>query len=207
MEEFNRKAHWENVYTTKELTNVSWYQPVPETSLEFLEQSNLPFTAKIIDVGGGDSYLADHLLELGYTDITVLDISEHALERAKARLGDKAALIKWIVSDACAFVPSESYDFWHDRAVFHFLTNEKEIKAYLQVLSQGIKAGGTLVLGTFSEDGPTKCSGILIKQYTEKSMIELLKPDFENLSCLRADHPTPFNTVQNFVFCSFLKRE
>lgn len=207
MENFNRKTHWENIYTTKELTNVSWYQSVPETSLGFLAQSKLPLTAKIIDVGGGDSFFADHLLKLGYTDITILDISEHALERAKARLGDKASLVKWIVSDATAFVPEESYDFWHDRAVFHFLTEEKEIDSYLQVLSKGIKTGGILVLGTFSEDGPTKCSGIPIKQYTEKSMVELLAPDFENLSCLRVGHPTPFDTIQNFVFCNFIRVE
>ncbi len=206
MENFNRKAHWENIYTTKELTDVSWYQPVPETSLHFLEQSGLPKTAKIIDVGGGDSYFVDHLIKLGYTDLTVLDISENALERAKVRLGKNAAQVKWIVSDATAFVPEESYDFWHDRAVFHFLTEEKDIAAYQDVLTKGIKANGTLVLGTFSEDGPTKCSGIPIKQYSEKSMVERFTTGFEKITCLQVDHPTPFGTTQNFVFCSFRKR-
>lgn len=206
MENFNRKAHWENIYTTKELTDVSWYQPVPEISLDFLAQSALPKTAKIIDVGGGDSYFVDHLIKLGYTDITVLDISEHALERAKARLGENASLVKWIVSDATSFVPEESYDFWHDRAVFHFLTEEKDIAAYQDILVKGIKIGGILVLGTFSEDGPTKCSGIPIKQYSEQSMVERFTIGFEKIRCLRTDHPTPFGTTQNFVFCSFRKR-
>lgn len=206
MENFNRKAHWENIYTTKELTDVSWYQPVPETSLEFLTQSGLPKTAKIIDIGGGDSYFVDYLLQQGYTDITVLDISENALKRAKVRLGENAARVKWIVSDATTFVPEESYDFWHDRAVFHFLTEEKDIAAYQNVLAKGIRVNGTLVLGTFSEDGPTKCSGIPIKQYSEKSMVERFTTGFEKITCLHVDHPTPFGTIQNFVFCSFRRR-
>ena len=206
MEHFDNKAHWENIYATKELTNVSWYQPVPQTSLEFLEQANLAKKAKIIDVGGGDSFLADHLLEAGYTDITVLDISEKALERAKARLGEKAARVKWIVSDASAFVPTETYDCWHDRAAFHFLTEEQDIARYMNVLSRGIKSGGTLILGTFSENGPTKCSGIPIKQYSEASMIARLSDHFEQVACKTVDHPTPFNTVQHFVFCSFTRK-
>lgn len=206
MEHFDNKAHWENIYATKELTNVSWYQPVPKTSLEFIEQANLAKTAKIIDVGGGDSFLADHLLEAGYTDITVLDISEKALERAKARLGEKAARVKWIVSDASAFVPTEMYDCWHDRAAFHFLTEEQDIARYMNVLSTGIKSGGTLILGTFSENGPTKCSGIPIKQYSEASMIARLSDHFEQIVCKTVDHPTPFNTVQHFVFCSFTRK-
>ena len=206
MEDFDRKAHWENIYTTKELTAVSWYQSVPVTSLEFLVQSGLPKTAKIIDVGGGDSFFADHLLEQGYTDITVLDISEQALERAKKRLGEKAARVKWIVSDASTFVPQETYDFWHDRDVFHFLTAEKDILSYTEVLAKGIRSGGILVIGTFSETGPLKCSGIPIKQYSENSLAECFAPVFDNITCVRVDHPTPFDTVQNFVFCSFRRR-
>ena len=168
MSNVHRKDHWENIYQTKQLKDVSWYQPVPQTSLDFLRQFNLPKTAKIIDVGGGDSLLVDYLLELGYTDISVLDISENALERAKERLGDKARLVKWIVSDISTFEPSEQYDFWHDRAVFHFLTKEQDIENYMTVLSKGIQMDGILVMGTFSESGPTKCSGIPIKQYSEK---------------------------------------
>ncbi|MDH4471971.1 MAG: class I SAM-dependent methyltransferase [Fluviicola sp.] len=201
-----RKDHWENIYQTKQLKDVSWYQPVPETSLDFLQQFDLPKTAKIIDVGGGDSLFVDYLLDLGYTDVSVLDISENALERAKERLGAKAQLVKWIVSDVSTFEPSEQYDFWHDRAVFHFLTEKQDIENYMTVLSKGVQTDGILVMGTFSESGPTKCSGIPIKQYSEKSMKELLATAFDKIRCLRVDHKTPFDTIQQFVFCGFKKR-
>jgi ubiquinone/menaquinone biosynthesis C-methylase UbiE len=207
MEHFNRKQHWDSIYTTKELTDVSWFQPVPETSLAFLAQSNLPKTAKIIDVGGGDSLLVDHLIEQGYLDVTVLDISATALERAKTRLGDKAKFVKWIVSDASTFSPVETYDFWHDRAVFHFLTDENDIENYMMVLEKGVKKDGVLVVGTFSENGPTKCSGIPIKQYSEKSLTERLAVLFDKLKCLTVDHKTPFDTIQNFIFCSFQRKQ
>lgn len=201
-----RKDHWENIYQTKQLKDVSWYQPLPETSLDFLRQFNLPKTAKIIDVGGGDSLFVDYLLELGYTDLSVLDISEKALERAKERLGDKARLVKWIVSDVSTFEPQEHYDFWHDRAVFHFLTEEQDIENYMNVLAKGIQPNGILVMGTFSETGPTKCSGIPIKQYSEKSMTERLSAVFDKIKCLTVDHTTPFDTIQHFVFCSFRRK-
>ncbi len=203
MEHFDRKSHWENIYTTKELKDVSWFQPKPSTSLNFIEQFNVPLTAKIIDIGGGDSFLVDHLLELGYEDLTVLDISEAALNRAKERLGDQADKVKWIVADASSFEPKESYDFWHDRAAFHFLTAEEDIENYLRTVKRSLQPNGILVIGTFSEQGPTKCSGIEIKQYSEASMVERLKNDFEKISCVTVDHQTPFDTVQNFVFCSF----
>ena len=201
-----RKEHWETIYETKQLKDVSWYQPVPETSLDFLQRFNLPKTAKIIDVGGGDSLFVDYLLELGYIDISVLDISENALERAKERLGDKARLVKWIVSDVSTFEPQEHYDFWHDRAVFHFLTQEQDIENYLNVLAKGIQPNGILVMGTFSESGPTTCSGIAIKQYSEKSMTERLSAVFDKIKCLTVDHTTPFDTIQHFVFCSFRRK-
>jgi 2-polyprenyl-3-methyl-5-hydroxy-6-metoxy-1,4-benzoquinol methylase len=201
-----RKEHWETIYQTKQLKDVSWYQPVPETSLDFLRQFDLPKTAKIIDVGGGDSLFVDYLLELGYTDVSVLDISEKALERAKERLGEKARLVKWIVSDVSTFEPQEHYDFWHDRAVFHFLTEEQDIENYMNVLAKGIKTDGILVMGTFSETGPTKCSGIPIKQYSEKSMTEQLGGIFDKIRCLTVDHTTPFDTIQHFVFCGFRRK-
>lgn len=202
---FDRKQHWENIYQTKELNEVSWYQPNPETSLDFFKQFNVPLNAKIIDIGGGDSFLVDHLLDLGYQDISVLDISAAAIERAQQRLGNRAQQVKWIIADAATFVPSEQYDFWHDRAAFHFLTDEQEISHYLDVAQQHIKATGVLVIGTFSEKGPTKCSGIEIKQYSESTMSERLKTYFEKIKCISIDHKTPFDTIQNFVFCSFRK--
>jgi ubiquinone/menaquinone biosynthesis C-methylase UbiE len=205
MSDFNSKTHWETIYATKKLSEVSWYQPVPETSLQFLADSNLPKDAKIIDVGGGDSFFVDHLLEAGYTDITVVDISVNALERVKDRLGEKAKLVKWIVGDITQIELTDQYDFWHDRAVFHFLTHHSEIETYQSKLDRTIQKGGFLVLGTFSENGPTKCSGIEIKQYSEKGLTEVVSESFERVACLNVDHQTPFNTIQNFVFCSFRK--
>ncbi len=205
MENFDRQKHWDTIYQTKELKDVSWYQPTPTTSLGFLKQFNIPQTAKIIDVGGGDSLLVDTLLDLGYTDITVLDISATSLERVKNRLGERALRVKWIVADAATFKPTEQYDFWHDRAAFHFLTQEQEIENYIDIIQQRIKPKGILVIGTFSEQGPKKCSGIEIKQYSETTMTERLQKFFEKVKCITVDHTTPFNTIQNFIFCSFKK--
>lgn len=203
MKPSDRKKHWNNIYQTKELKDVSWYEPTPTTSLEFLKQFNISRDAKIIDIGGGDSFLVDHLLELGYNNITILDISEAALKRAKIRLGNKAQQVKWIVADAANFKPTEKYDFWHDRAAFHFLTDENDIENYIETIKENLTNAGILVVGTFSENGPKKCSGIEIKQYSEKSMAERLMKFFEKIKCITIDHTTPFNTIQNFVFCSF----
>lgn len=205
MEYLERRKHWENIYQTKELKDVSWFQPTPETSLGFFKLFKVPTTAKVIDIGGGNSFLVDHLLDLGYQDISVLDISATAIEKAKQRLGDKAINVKWIIADAANFQPTEKYDFWHDRAAFHFLTDEQEISNYLETAEQSINSTGILVIGTFSEQGPTKCSGIEIKQYSETSMTDRMKSFFEKIKCIRVDHKTPFNTIQNFIFCSFRK--
>ena len=205
MENFDRKKHWENIYQTKQVNEVSWFQPTPETSLNFFKELNVPTSAKIIDVGGGDSFLVDHLLDQGYTDITVLDISETSLDRAKKRLGNRANGVKWLVADAASFKPTEQYDFWHDRAAFHFLTTQQDIDNYVSTVRKSISSNGYLVMGTFSDQGPTKCSGIEIKQYTEKSMTELFSAYFEKLKCFTIDHKTPSNNIQNFIFCSFRK--
>jgi ubiquinone/menaquinone biosynthesis C-methylase UbiE len=205
MEHFDRRKHWETIYQTKELQDVSWFQPTPETSLSFLKQFNIPTTAKIIDIGGGDSFLVDNLLDLGYQDITVLDISAVALDKAKQRLGDRADKVKWIVADAATFRPTEKYDFWHDRAAFHFLTQEQEIESYLDTVQKSIQPTGVLIIGTFSEQGPKKCSGIEIKQYSETTITDRLTKFFEKIRCITVDHKTPFDTIQNFIFCSFRK--
>ncbi|MBK8981031.1 MAG: methyltransferase domain-containing protein [Ignavibacteria bacterium] len=205
MENFDRKKHWENIYRTKELKDVSWFQPKPKTSLDFFRQLNIPKSAKVIDIGGGDSFLVDRLLDLGYQEITVLDISAAAIDRAKHRLGERAKNVKWIVTDAANFKPVEKYDFWHDRAAFHFLTNETEISNYLETAQQNINPKGVLVIGTFSEQGPNKCSGIKIKQYSETTMTDRLKKFFEKIKCITVDHKTPLGIIQNFVFCSFRK--
>lgn len=205
MKQADRKNHWENIYQTKSLHEVSWYQPTPQTSLDLIAECRLSKDAKIIDIGGGDSFLADHLLDLGYSNLSILDVSEAALDRAKNRLGERSDMVQWIVADASDFVPQQSYDLWHDRAAFHFLTQEEDIDNYLKALSQGLKSGGILILGTFSEKGPKKCSGIDIRQYSAQEMRHLLKERFETIRTLNIDHPTPFDTLQNFTFGTFKK--
>ena len=199
----NKKQHWENVFATKEETEVSWFQPYPKTSMEFLELFQLPLSANIIDIGGGDSHLVDALLDKGYQNIWVLDISANALEKAKQRLGEKAKQVHWIVTDVTEFIPPVQFDFWHDRAAFHFLTNEEAVNQYVSIAESGIKENGYLVLGTFSENGPEKCSGLQIKQYNEASMSERFEVAFSRIKCITENHTTPFNTIQHFLFCSF----
>lgn len=201
----NFKNHWENVYNTKQLNEVSWYQPTPQASLDFIKELNIPPDAAIIDIGGGDSFLVDHLLAKGFVNITVLDISEAAINRAKERLGQKALLVKWVVSDITTFVPAEKYDFWHDRAAFHFLTTEEQIKKYLDVANNALLSEGKIVIGTFSENGPSVCSGLPVKQYSEDTMNEVIKKWFKKIKCIYTDHITPLHKVQHFLFCSFKK--
>lgn len=206
MENFDRTKHWENIYQTKELKEVSWFQPTPEISLDLIAKSGISKDAKIIDVGGGDSFLVDNLLDLGYKNITVLDISNSAIERAKKRLGERSKRVKWIVTDITQYNPSEKYDCWHDRAAFHFLTDKNEITQYVKTVNDCISKNGTLIIGTFSDKGPKKCSGIPIKQYTKNSLEQQFSDKFQKTACNLVDHKTPFNTVQNFIFCSFKKK-
>lgn len=199
------KNHWEKIYQTKHSDEVSWTQAIPKTSLEFIRACRQPKTAKIIDIGGGDSHLVDFLLAEGYVNITVLDISENALKRAKRRLGEKAEKVNWIVSDITKFKPEETFDIWHDRATFHFLTTNQEISAYLNIAQNTVK--GFMTIGTFSDTGPQKCSGLFIKQYSELELQEQLKSGFEKIKCITEDHRTPFDTMQSFLFCRFKRRK
>jgi len=204
--EISTREHWENVYRTKNEDEVSWFQPYPKTSVGFLELFNLPLSANIIDIGGGDSHFADALLDKGYRNIWVLDISAQAIEKAKKRLGEKADRVHWVVSDITDFTPPVRFDFWHDRAAFHFLTTEEKINKYVTIAGNGIRRGGYLVLGTFSEQGPKKCSGLDIKQYSAASLSSRFEDSFERVKCIEDDHTTPFQTVQHFLFCSFKKK-
>lgn len=202
MEE-SQKQHWEQVYKTKNPDQLSWTQSVPQTSLNFIHSFNLAKTDKIIDIGGGDSLLVDYLLQEGFTNITVLDISETALAKAKTRLGDKSKQVTWIVCDITDFKPDETYALWHDRAVFHFLTLENQIADYLNIVSDAVS--DYIVMGTFSKNGPEKCSGLPIKQYSELQLQNQFNKHFKKIKCLTEDHITPFGTKQNFLFCSFKK--
>lgn len=203
MQTEERKRHWEKIYTTKQQNEVSWYEKVPSTSIELIKELNLPRTATIFDNGGGDSFFVDHLLQLGFINITVQDISETALAKAKKRLGNDAEKINWIVCDESDCSPPEQYDVWHDRAAFHFLTEGDEIRNYINTIEKHIRPGGYFIIATFSEQGPSKCSGLSVKQYSEASMTKLLQNSFTKEKCFTIDHHTPFNTEQNFLYCIF----
>lgn len=200
----NKKEHWEMVYNTKLPNEISWAQEIPKTSLDFIHSYNLSKSAKIIDIGGGDSKLVDHLLNEGFEDITVLDISEKAIQRVKERLGEHANKVHWIISDITEFKPSRTYEVWHDRATFHFLTTPEQINQYLNRARKAVT--GFITIGTFSENGPDRCSGLFVKKYNEEQLERELNNGFEKIKCITEDHATPFNTIQNFLFCSFRRK-
>jgi 2-polyprenyl-3-methyl-5-hydroxy-6-metoxy-1,4-benzoquinol methylase len=201
----NLKSHWDKVYCTRQQNEVSWYQPTPKVSLGFIHELNIPSTASVIDVGGGDSLLADNLLAAGFTDITVLDISEAAINRVKQRLGKDAEKINWIVSDITVLHTEKKFDCWHDRAAFHFLTTEEQVEKYLSVAQKHIADNGKMIIGTFSTNGPQKCSGLPVRQYSEQLLSSALKRWFDRIKCITMDHITPSKSIQNFLFCSFKK--
>lgn len=202
-----RKQHWENVYANKRFEEVSWFQEVPVHSLHFINQLHLQPDAAIIDVGAGESKLAEQFIQQGFTDLTVLDISATAIEKAKQNLAAKADKVKWIVADITKFEPRQQYDCWHDRAVFHFLTEQNDIDTYLSVLDKAIKPGGQLIVGTFADNGPEKCSGLPVKRYSEQELVSTFSPFFEKIACEAVAHVTPSGSVQHFIFCTFNKKK
>ena len=197
------KEHWENIYATKGMQEVSWFQKVPTTSLELIKKFAKNKQDAIIDIGGGDGFLVDNLLELGYTDITVLDISKNAIDRAKKRLGKLAEKVKWIVADITEFVPNKEYVIWHDRAVFHFLTEQQDKENYRKLLNTAVS--GYFILATFSDQGPNKCSGLEICNYTKQDIQAFFSLNFKMIRSFKYNHPTPFGTYQNFIFSVFNK--
>ena len=197
------KKHWENIYATKGMQEVSWFQKVPTTSLELINQVAKNKQDAIIDIGGGDGFLVDNLLGLGYTDITVLDISKNAIDRAKKRLGKLAEKVKWIVADITEFVPNKEYVIWHDRAVFHFLTEQQDKENYRKLLNTAVS--GYFILATFSDQGPNKCSGLEICNYAKQDMQAFFSASFRMTSSFKYNHPTPFGSYQNFIFSVFNK--
>jgi hypothetical protein len=195
------RHYWDRIYETRQPHEVSWTQEVPKTSLDLIHRSGVAKTASIIDIGGGDGKLVDCLLDEGFDHLTVLDISEKALIRAKARLGDRASRVNWIVSDITEFRPSTTYDVWHDRATFHFLTRADQVAAYISIAKEAVKE--YLIIGTFSDQGPKQCSGLETKQYNEAQLQNALADGFSRICCVTEDHVTPFNTKQHFLFCGF----
>ena len=202
----SKKEHWDNIYSTKTLQEVSWHQPIPETSLDFILSLGLAKDSPIIDIGGGDSFLVDFLINEGYTNLTVLDISKVAIERAKIRLAKNANKINWIVSDIINFFPERKYSIWHDRAVFHFLRKDQEINSYLKSLNSGTATDGRLVLGTFAENGPTRCCALDVKRYSFNDLEKKIGDQFHIEKMINSIHQTPFKTEQSFNFIQAIKK-
>ena len=202
----NKEQYWENVHSKKSENEVSWFQKYPTDSIELIKSLNLNLNANIIDVGAGESRLVDNLIELGFTNIDVLDISKSAIEKAKQRLGKKSLGVNWIVSDINEFVPIKKYDLWHDRAAFHFLTSKKHIKNYISLTSNYINDKGKLIIATFSSNGPIKCSGLDVVRYSKESIEKTFENTFNINNHFISSHKTPFITFQEFLFASFEKK-
>ena len=194
------KSHWEKIYSEKSPQEVSWTQEIPETSIEFFNDFKLSKTSPIIDIGGGESKFVDYLVEEGYQNISVLDISENAIKKAKDRLGEKSKNIEWIICDINDFNPKKKYVLWHDRAVFHFLTSNIEINRYVEKVKLNSE---NFIVGTFSTSGPKKCSGLEITQYDKNQLSKLFEDSMAIKKVEYINHITPFETTQNFIFCSF----
>ena len=203
---YNAKQHWENVFETKNLDEVSWYQINPKTSIDLISSTNPNKDAEIIDVGGGDSNLIDKLIGLEFKNVSVLDVSSKALEKSKQRLGEKAKIVKWIETDLREFKTKDRYDVWHDRAVFHFLTSEKDINRYVELVKKFLKPKGYLIISTFSLEGPEKCSGLNVKRYSNDSIKKIFN-EFKHIKSSEEIHHTPFQTTQSFIWNVFKKRD
>lgn len=196
------RSHWENVYTTKAPEVVSWYRLHLEKSLEIVERVAPDRSVAIIDVGGGESTLVDDLLARGYQNVAVLDVSPTAIDVAKRRLGRAADSVQWIVGDITSVeLPSSAYDVWHDRAVFHFLTEKEQRAAYARQVARGVKPGGYVLVSTFGPEGPTKCSGLEVVRYDAESLHAEFGGRFRLLESLKELHETPLGTTQQFLYC------
>jgi SAM-dependent methyltransferase len=203
MEGESRQAHWENVYVTKRENEVSWFQETPAPSLALIVEAGAAPASGIIDIGGGASRLVDHLIEDGFHDVTVLDLSAAALDAARTRLGDRAGRAHWLVADATTWQPSRTYDIWHDRAAFHFLTEARDREGYIAHLRQALKIGGHAIIATFALDGPEKCSGLPVERYDAARLGQTLGSGFTLLQSRRNDHATPWGSRQRFQFSVF----
>ncbi|TDJ06082.1 MAG: class I SAM-dependent methyltransferase [Deltaproteobacteria bacterium] len=199
------KDHWEKIYTDKKGTEVTWHQLKPVVSLQLIDELNLSPDDPIIDVGAGSSTLADFLLEKGFLDLTLLDVSSSALENSKRRLGDKADRINWLVSDFKDLKSDKNFKLWHDRAVFHFLTHETDRERYREILKGHLADKGYFLISTFASDGPDKCSGLKIVQYSQEALVDEFKEDFTFIKSTKETHLSPKGLEQNFIYCLFQK--
>ena len=202
---YNLKLHWEKIYDEKKEDEVSWFQKETNESIKMIQSAGIE-NPKIIDVGSGRSKLLKNLIEIGYNHLTYLDISESALEKSKEFLGEQSNKVRWISKDILSFMTDEKFDIWHDRAVFHFLNEENLIRKYIEIVEKNISESGHLIIGTFSENGPLKCSGLEVRRYSEKVIEKLFNRSFILIDSFYYDHVTPFNTTQNFLFSHFIKK-
>jgi trans-aconitate methyltransferase len=203
MSEPGRSDHWQNVYVDKGENQVSWLQETPAISLELIELAGAMPGSGIIDIGGGASRLADCLVSRGYQDVTVLDLSAAALASARSRMGDSASRVTWIAADVTVWEPSRSYDIWHDRAAFHFLTEPLDQAAYVDRLRRALRASGHAIIGTFAPDGPERCSGLAVSRYDAARLAATLGSGFELIDTRRHEHVTPWGAAQTFQFSTF----
>lgn len=202
----NPKDHWERVYTTKAADAVSWFQQEPLPSLDMIAAAGVGPDAAIVDIGGGASLLVDRLLDRGFTRLTVLDVSEHALALSKTRLGARAGRIAWVVHDATSWEPPpDAFALWHDRAVFHFLVDADDRHGYLRALDRGLAPGGFAVFATFAPSGPEQCSGLPVRRYSAATLQATLGPGYELIKTAPETHTTPAGNRQDFVWCLFRK--
>lgn len=197
------KLHWENIYQTKKIDGVSWYQETPSESIELIKKFSTTNSDMIIDIGCGKGFLADNLLKLNYENITLVDISKNALKEVKERVNNKS--LNFIETDVLNLKSEQTFDIWHDRAVFHFITEKEGIEKYISLCNEYISKEGKLIIGTFAEDGPLKCSGLEIKRYSVKNLETLFSENFELVEGFKMSHKTPFDTQQKFTFCVFRK--
>ena len=201
-----RRAHWNQVYATRAADEVGWFQRRPELSLELIAAAGIRKDAGIIDVGGGASTLVDRLLDLGYTTLAVLDIAGAALNVSRTRLGARAAAVEWFEADVTAFEPPRRFGLWHDRAVFHFLTDAQDRTRYVATLRRTLQPDGAVVIATFAPDGPPRCSGLEVMRHDERSIGAELGAEFEFRELRRETHRTPMQTEQRFIYCRFERR-
>ena len=199
-----RRSHWDGVYTSKAECDVSWFEPAPGVSLAMLDDAGLTHQWCVIDIGGGESRLIDQLIQRGLTCLAVLDVSRAAIERAQARLGDASHVPTWMVADVTDDWTLKPMDAWHDRAVFHFLTEPEDRRRYVDQARRTVKVGGTVIIATFAPDGPRKCSGLPVVQYSPESLARELGADFSLVQALPHIHQTPWGTAQSFQYSRFI---
>ena len=203
----DRRGHWDGVYESKAAESLTWYQARPETSLRLIESAGLDIDARILDVGGGTSTLVDSLLDLGYVNLGVLDVSPVVLQRVRRRLGSRGGRIEWLEADVTRFESAHPWDLWHDRAVLHFLTDPEDVAAYRRSMLRALASGGQAVIATFGPDGPQKCSGLEARRYDSESLLKALGPEMQLIESELEEHVTPKDATQQFLFCRFRRIE